>query len=427
MTGGKPCSDDPFRLFLAGDALIIKPWSATTNAPFLKLVDEMRAADATVLNLETVIHEYEGYAQADCGGVHMASPPEIAGELRWAGVDMVSHANNHAFDYGSEGILTTIEHTRAAGLALAGTGKNLEDARTASSLRRGVTTVALVSMTASFTRYGIASPARPDMHGRPGVNPLALTNDILVNVTPTAAAVIRAIAILIGRDRERYRKKQFRFGGIHYNTDRKMAVVTGYRACEPDLSENLAAIANAAGGADLTIVAIHAHKHGRWLRDFAHAAIARGADIIVVHGPHEVRGIEIHKSKPIFHCMGDFVYQSDQITRLPAEAYVNASLPAETTVEEYHRDRSLTGLPNSRPAYEAIAAALDYRAGKLIAIRLLPVDLQFDAPYGTRGRPQYAARNLGRRIIGDVARLSAEYDTEIEYDAQSNEGRIHLT
>jgi poly-gamma-glutamate synthesis protein (capsule biosynthesis protein) len=86
-------------LFLAGDALITRPWSHVRDQRFLKLVAEMRAADVAIVKLERVIHEFKGHAQPESGGTYMASPPMIAGELRWAGVDMASGANNHAFDY----------------------------------------------------------------------------------------------------------------------------------------------------------------------------------------------------------------------------------------------------------------------------------------------------------------------------------------
>jgi poly-gamma-glutamate capsule biosynthesis protein CapA/YwtB (metallophosphatase superfamily) len=98
-------SDGSFSIFLAGDAIITAPWSHITDPDFEGLIDQMRQSDATILNLETVIHTFKGYAQADSGGTWLTSPPKIAQELAWAGVDMVSHANNHAFDYGSEGIL----------------------------------------------------------------------------------------------------------------------------------------------------------------------------------------------------------------------------------------------------------------------------------------------------------------------------------
>ena len=55
--------------------------------------------------------------------------PEIAGELKWAGFDMLSHANNHAFDYGSTAVLETLSMPEKAGLVIAGSGKDLQAAR----------------------------------------------------------------------------------------------------------------------------------------------------------------------------------------------------------------------------------------------------------------------------------------------------------
>ena len=111
-----PSSDTTFTLLLAGDAMIVRPWSHDTDPAFLRLVETIRSADLAVTNLETVIHDFKGYAQANSGGTHMHSPPPIAAELRWAGFDLVTNANNHAFDYGEIGLLETIAHVRGAGL-----------------------------------------------------------------------------------------------------------------------------------------------------------------------------------------------------------------------------------------------------------------------------------------------------------------------
>src|SRR5262245_41917324 len=83
-------------LFLAGDTMLAEAWSGEQDPAFARLVAEMRAADVALVNLESVIHSFQGYAQADSGGTYMSSPPEIARELAWAGVDLLAHANNHA-------------------------------------------------------------------------------------------------------------------------------------------------------------------------------------------------------------------------------------------------------------------------------------------------------------------------------------------
>ena len=165
-------------LFLAGDALITRPWSHVRETRFLELVSEIRTADVAIANLETVIHEFSGYAQADFGGTYMASPPQIAAELKWAGFDMLAHANNHTFDYGTSGVLETLEHVEKAGLILAGSGKDLQNARAPRYFHCNGGTVALVAMTADFLSYGKASKAwiatwRPD--GDVWVRPIAGT------------------------------------------------------------------------------------------------------------------------------------------------------------------------------------------------------------------------------------------------------------
>ena len=60
------------RLLLAGDALLTRPWSHVRDAGFLGLIEEIRDADVAIANLETVIHEFKGHAQADSGGTYMA-------------------------------------------------------------------------------------------------------------------------------------------------------------------------------------------------------------------------------------------------------------------------------------------------------------------------------------------------------------------
>src|SRR5205085_9212439 len=70
-------------------------------------------------------------------------------------------------------------------------------------------------------------------------------------------------------------------------------------------------VRSAAAMADATIVSIHAHEGGNdrtrpadFLVAFAHAMIDAGADIVVRHGPHAGRGIEIYKGKASFYSRG---------------------------------------------------------------------------------------------------------------------------
>ena len=421
--------DGRLSIFLGGDAMITEPWSEIDDPAFAGLVAEMRAADTTIVNLETVIHEHKGFAQPESGGTHMASPPAVTGELKWAGIDMVAAANNHSFDYGSAGILETLEHIEAEGIRLAGTGRDLQAARAPAFVSSDAGTVGLVSMASTFIPYGRASNSRPDMHGRPGLNPLTPTKKVAGTITPALAGTLAGWRFGARSKCRPARGDTFRFLGLRFLVGDTPAFNAFRRSVSPiDLAANLQAIATAAGKADVTIASVHAHVQSSWLPKFARRAINSGADVVFVHGPHEVRAIEFYAGKPIFYCLGDFVYQPHRIIRFPAEMYDKHGLGPDATVKDlWPVWETGMGLSSKRKTFEAFCSVLDFDGGRLERIRLLPLDLQFDAPPEIRGRPRLADAALGRRIIEEVAVLSRKRGTVVRYDAARNEGNVELS
>src|SRR6266545_7982135 len=87
-------------------------------------------ADLFVLNLECCISERGRRWPDPQKPFFFRAPPAAIEVLRGLGVDCVTLANNHALDYGTEALLDTFEHLRAAGIACVGAGKNIEEART---------------------------------------------------------------------------------------------------------------------------------------------------------------------------------------------------------------------------------------------------------------------------------------------------------
>lgn len=399
------------RLFLAGDALITRPWSHVRSAAFLELLEEIRAADVAITNLETVIHEFRGYAQADCGGVHLASPPAVARELKWAGFHMVAHANNHTFDYGSTGVLETIEHVEAAGLAITGSGRDLQRARKPVFTRCDSGVVALVAAASHFIPYGKASYSRQDLHGRPGLNPLSLIGKRRGLMLPNEA-----------KKRLRYLRRL----GIRLHTSDHYGLATGVRVDPGDLEANLAAISDAAARADIVVASVHDHDQAEWLTRYARRAIEAGASVVFIHGPHKIKGIELFQGRPIFYSMGDFVYETDYISRFPAESYLARQLPHDTELDETTHSLLQVASLNKRPTFEGFAASLTFERKRLSRLRLVPVDLQFDGGPHARGRPQLADPELGRDIIARIAAASKRYGTPIAYDEDRNRGEVLL-
>jgi poly-gamma-glutamate synthesis protein (capsule biosynthesis protein) len=120
------------RLALAGDTMLGRGVArALERRPPQSLVEPelaelTRAADLFVLNLECCISE----RGKPVPKTFNFRAPSIAVEtLLHLGVDCVTLANNHALDYGVEALLDTFEHLHAAGIAWAGAGESVEEAR----------------------------------------------------------------------------------------------------------------------------------------------------------------------------------------------------------------------------------------------------------------------------------------------------------
>jgi poly-gamma-glutamate capsule biosynthesis protein CapA/YwtB (metallophosphatase superfamily) len=86
---------------------------------FGSIADVLRAADLTVLNLETPITN-RGTAQPK--QFHFRAPPTAFDALRAAGVDAVTFANNHVLDYGQVGLADTLAAAKSAQFPYFGIG-----------------------------------------------------------------------------------------------------------------------------------------------------------------------------------------------------------------------------------------------------------------------------------------------------------------
>ena len=81
-------------------------------------------------------------------------------------------------------------------------------------------------------------------------------------------------------------------------------------------------------GAAWVVVSLHAHEQGAtkeapagFIGVFARRMIDEGADVVVGHGPHLLRGMEIYRGKPIFYSLGNFVGQNELTYKLPSDSY----------------------------------------------------------------------------------------------------------
>ena len=115
-------------LVASGDCMITRKLSVFREPSFVSLVDMFRKADVGYTNLEMLMHDFE-HSPGSAGGTFTGSDPRNLEELKWAGINLVSTANNHAYDYGEGGVLTNLDNVHKSGIAYAGTGRNTSEAR----------------------------------------------------------------------------------------------------------------------------------------------------------------------------------------------------------------------------------------------------------------------------------------------------------
>ncbi len=144
-------------LMLARDiATLMDDYGATY--PFEHVAPILADADVTIANLEGTFTERGTAADKK---YTFRTPPRDAAGLALAGIDVVSMANNHALDFGPEGLHDTIAALDSAGIAHSGAGENDAAARQPAILEARGLRVAFLS----FAATSDAVAATPDADG----------------------------------------------------------------------------------------------------------------------------------------------------------------------------------------------------------------------------------------------------------------------
>src|SRR4030042_5382601 len=103
-------------LLSIGDIIIDREKPETI---FQHVAGVLRSADITFANCDQMYSD-KGYLILGHG---TNSEPRNIPALLYAGLDVVSLANNHAFDWGKEALLDTMARLKEAGLPYVGAGK----------------------------------------------------------------------------------------------------------------------------------------------------------------------------------------------------------------------------------------------------------------------------------------------------------------
>lgn len=414
---------DGFTMVAVGDLLSSRPLTKGGHPGFDDIIKILRDADVTCGNVETNIFDMRSFTGSpQASGDYVISVPELGPDLRAMGFNIVSRANNHALDWGVEGMRETSRVLDQSGIIHAGVGENLAQASAARFVETERGRAALLSCSSTFQPMSPACDPAGEAPGRPGLNPLPVKSSI--TVPPEMMESLRRIRDALpgfrqgGEDSEK-----IVLGGTTFREGEKV----GY-SLQPDRRHVEDILGNVRRGkllSDFCMVAHHGHGAGNWCQEppdyeqeFARGLIDAGADAYIGHGPHQLRGIEIYKGRPIFYSLGNFMFDNLQ-TPIGAEMFAaygkdprtstDADLIVDVMVKGFESDGGFT----DPVYYESIIAVSRFEDNQLAELCLYPVELGYSARFANRGVPRPAPAPKAQAILQRLQRLSEPFGTEI--------------
>ena len=208
--------------------------------------------DVRIINLETSVTRR---GRPWPKGINYRMSPDNVGCLATAHIDCCVLANNHVLDWGREGLLETLSVLREAGLHLAGAGETATEAATPAIMvmpgNGRVLLFAFASPTSGVPPDWTAGPVEP------GVNFLP---DLRLQTAARLAGDARAVR----------QPGDVLVASIHWGSNWGCRVPGQFR-------------------------------------DFAHALVDGGFDLIYGHSSHHPRGFEIYSERLILYGCGDFL------------------------------------------------------------------------------------------------------------------------
>ena len=270
------------RLAIVGDIFLTDP--LPDESVFANVQTLIQDADIGFGNLEAPVSKR---GQPVEKWINMRMAPDRLADVRTAGFDILTIANNHMMDYGLDAFYDTRKLLPEHGLAVVGAGDNLDEAWQPVILTTGEQKVAFLAA-ASTLGPGLAASEY-----RPGVAPVHVSEAYNIDF---AASMEQP-------------------GSAPY-------VQT--RAWPEDVARAEQAVRDAKSRADFVIIAMHWGVPPLWrsrfqdgLADYqpvvGHRLAEAGADLVVGHHPHSLQTIEVYKGTPIFYSLGNFIFHHNRV------------------------------------------------------------------------------------------------------------------
>ncbi|MBI2910075.1 MAG: CapA family protein [Chloroflexi bacterium] len=234
----------------------------------------LRDADVAFGQLET------NFSERGNPHLHLLAHPRGAAAIAAAGLDVMSFASNHTLDWGEEAVLDTLAIMKRNDIEIVGVGRNIADARRPAILERKGTKIA-------FLAYCSVLPAGAE----------ALEDKL-------GCAPMRATTC---------------YEQVDWQPGTPPRILT--QAVQEDLAAMVDDVRKVRSQADIVVMSLHWGVHlvpsvlAMYQLEVGHAAIDAGADLILGHHAHILKGIEVYKGKVVFHSLCNFACDSPANTR----------------------------------------------------------------------------------------------------------------
>ena len=427
------------KICITGDSILMAPFPE--NYPGFEAVKaHIGQADVRINNLEMVISEGDKFASTYCGGIWLTGKPERLDDVCSYGFNCFGFANNHTMDFSYGGMENTLRELEKRNMPVCGAGMSLEEATAPAMVEAAGEKVAVLCISATCDDAARAGDAQGAMPARPGLNMLRHSETFLVNEAHMQALEeIAAVTHINGRinNSKAGGYTQTKPGIFSLGTvDFKLSDVEGKSSAPHpgDMARMKRAIEEAAKEAAYVVVCFHSHEikgdddeePDFFIEEFARSCIDWGASAVVGSGTHQIKAIELYKGKPIFYSIANFIFQVDKMTMVPRDYYEKFRVDPSKTIEEAEFIRSnggTRGLETQFKNYKGLMPLLEFEGGRLVSVKIRPVELNFLSHKAAKGLPQLADAAVTEDIYQTLCRLSAPYGT----DLQLQDGLITVT
>jgi hypothetical protein len=300
-----------------------------------------------------------------------ASDPKNMSAFQYGGFDVITLAGNHIWDSGPPGIQDTIKILEDYGIAHTGAGMSLEEARIPAIIERKGTRFGFLSYNCVGPKESWATPDKP------------------------GCAYVHI---------------------LNHCETRDLGPPKFYTFAEPDsLKEMLKDIQSTRSRCDILAVALHkgvGHTPAEiamYDQQVSYAAIDAGADLVMGHHAHILKGVEIYRGKVIFHGLCNFVTVTRALHPEEAPSH-NLREHAKRRLERMQLDPEYPYYPFHPEAKQTIIAKCIIEDKRISSVRYLPCLID------KKGRPEILKKGKrGEEIFNYMEKITREGDLNARF------------